>query len=156
MDNYTPNNVADWFLSRINTEVGDTISHLKLQKLVYYSQAWYLTVFKKPLFNERIEAWAHGPVIPSIYERFKNVCKDCVINVNSIELSKANFSKEDEQLLSEIRAIYGEHSSGYLEELTHSELPWINARNGLPDYSASNNEITHEAMIDFYSKLNGK
>ena len=40
---------------------------MKLQKLIYYSQAWSLVWDEKPLFAERIEAWANGPVCPDLY-----------------------------------------------------------------------------------------
>lgn len=47
------------------------MTHMKLQRLVYYSQAWHLVWEDKPLFAERIEAWAGGPVIPVLYEALK-------------------------------------------------------------------------------------
>src|SRR4051794_30174218 len=40
---------------------------MKLQKLVYYSQVWSLVWDEKRLFEARIEAWANGPVAPSVY-----------------------------------------------------------------------------------------
>ena len=154
MSTHSANQVADWFLSRINTESGDTISPLKLQKLVYYAQAWHLTVFNTPLFDEKIEAWMHGPVAPSVYYRFQEVCRDCVIEIENIEIEKVDFSPESEQLLSEVYAIYGEHSASYLEALTHNETPWLSARNGLPEFVRCNNEITKESMKIFYSQMN--
>src|SRR5689334_14747494 len=63
--------VADFFLLQVDDLAGDTISNLKLQKLCYYAQAWSLALDGKPLFGERIEAWAHGPAIPALYGRFK-------------------------------------------------------------------------------------
>ncbi len=41
---------------------------MKLQKLVYYSQAWHLVWTEKPLFDNRIEAWANGPVVWELYD----------------------------------------------------------------------------------------
>ena len=45
------------------------ISNLKLQKLLYFTQAYYLafTDSHKPCFPERIEAWNFGPVVPEVY-----------------------------------------------------------------------------------------
>ena len=50
---FKANQIADWFLSRTDMQSGDTISHLKLQKLVYYVQAWHYTIFNEPLFEEK-------------------------------------------------------------------------------------------------------
>ena len=49
----------------------DSMSHKKLQKLCYYAQAWYVTIKNKPLFEDDIEAWVHGPVVPSLYSQYK-------------------------------------------------------------------------------------
>ena len=59
--------VAQFFIQQADVESGDMMTHLRLQKLVYYSQAWHLVLQKKKLFRDRIEAWAHGPVIPNLY-----------------------------------------------------------------------------------------
>ena len=64
--------VAKYFLSNVDEEAGDMVSNLKLQKLVYYAQRFHLAIFGKPLFNEEIEAWAHGGlVVPDLYHRYK-------------------------------------------------------------------------------------
>ena len=49
--------IADWFAGAIDREAGDSITHLKLQKLVYYAQAWFLALNDKPLFEEEMQAW---------------------------------------------------------------------------------------------------
>ncbi len=62
--------IADYFIWLANN-TGSFISNLKLQKLVYYAQAWYLAIHDQPLFNEEFEAWIHGPVIPVLYQKYK-------------------------------------------------------------------------------------
>ena len=62
--------VAKYFLSLSDDSSGDYISNLKLQKLLYYAQGFHLAIFNKPLFNEPIEAWAHGPVVGSSYRKY--------------------------------------------------------------------------------------
>ena len=145
---YTSKQIADWILSKINKEAGDTISPLKLQKLLYYCQAWHYTIFDKKLFDERIEAWAHGPVVPSQYKRFAFMrCYDpipAVFEPNS----------ETESLLNEVMEIYLEHTAGYLEQLTHKEMPWKKTRGNLEPYAASNKEITLDLMKEYYSMVN--
>ena len=54
----SPTDVANWFTCNIDREVGDSITHLKLQKLIYYAQAWSLALKGKTLFEEEIQAWA--------------------------------------------------------------------------------------------------
>src|SRR5689334_17203169 len=64
------NAIADWFIARSH-EAGDPITPLKLQKLVYYAQAWYVALYDKPLVRDEFQAWLHGPVSPRLYQRFK-------------------------------------------------------------------------------------
>ena len=59
--------VANYFLSLCDEDAGDLISNLKLQKLVYYAQGFHLAISGEPLFDEKIMAWEHGPVIPQLY-----------------------------------------------------------------------------------------
>src|SRR5579859_7908067 len=63
--------IADYIL-RFCQDHGDPISNLKLQKLLYYSQAWHLALYDKPLFEEDLEAWVHGPAVMSVYGSFKD------------------------------------------------------------------------------------
>jgi len=57
--------IADYFIYK-GKEENKPITNKKLQKLLYYSQAWYLVFNKKPLFKDKIEAWVHGPAIRTI------------------------------------------------------------------------------------------
>lgn len=143
------NDIADWFLCRVDREAGGAITHLKLQKLLYYAQAWYFTAYNKPLFREKIEAWQHGPVVREVFNRFRDSgwysldvpaegCKD--------------FGEEIESFLEEILSAYGRYDAKFLEDLTHIEDPWIEARGDLSPEQASNNEITLESMRNFYIK----
>ena len=59
----TAKDVAEYFLSRVDEDAGDSLSNLKIQKLAYYAQGYHLALHGTPLFNERIEAWQHGPRI---------------------------------------------------------------------------------------------
>lgn len=153
---HTANNIADFFISNVDAKSGDTISHLKLQKLVYYAQAWHFTLFGKPLFDEKIEAWKHGPVVRSIYSRFSSDNVYTPLNVQSIEIQPVEFEPHTLELLNDIMVVYGEHNASYLEDLTHSESPWIDARGSLPLYASCTNEITLESMRNYYSSLSGK
>src|SRR5438045_3498157 len=108
---YTPLDIANWFLAGIDREAGDVITHLKLQKLVYYAQAWSLALLNKPLFEEEIQAWTHGPVVPSLFEKFSDHNWDPIPSPEA----KPTFDEETEKLLTDILETYGEHSAKKLE-----------------------------------------
>lgn len=149
---YTPVQIANWFLANIDREAGDLITHLKLQKLVYYAQAWSLAIRGVPLFEEDVQAWAHGPVAPSVFRAFRGYGMDPIP-------APARTPKLDEdtvELLEEVLDVYGEHSAKKLEKLTHRERPWRDARGDLPDEASSSAIIPKEAMRTFYGKLRQK
>jgi uncharacterized phage-associated protein len=146
----TARTVADLILA-FAKERGVEMTNLKLQKILYYAQAWYLAVLDKPLFNERIEAWIHGPVIPPVFGDFK------CYRWNPIDYVPTNL-REDvgdprwpiSECVEEIMDGYGAFSGPELEALTHQEAPWKDARKGLPSDAPSTNIISHESMIEFY------
>jgi len=146
---YTPSQIADWFLCSADLDAGAGITHLKLQKLVYYAQVWSLAFFDRPLFEEDIEAWAFGPVVRSLFRRFKGSGWQ-----NLKKPAKCpTFDTQTEELLKEINRVYGCFDAKYLERLTHQEEPWKKARVGLAPEEASENIITKEEMKKFYKKL---
>ncbi len=147
---YSAQDVANWFLSRIDREAGDTISNLKLQKLLYYAQAWMLALYDRPLFRERIEAWMHGPVVPEMYRQYREHGWDA-LPMPQEDVPK--FDDDAENLLQEVLRVYGEHSAKALEELTHSEEPWQRTRGSLPLEARCNDEIPHDLMRDFYRRM---
>ena len=151
---YTVNKIADWFLSQVNSDAGDSITPLKLQKLVYYAQAWHYTLFDTPLFEEEIQAWAHGPAVHSLYRRFESYARFQAINISALEITPTVFEAHTNELLNEIQALYGEHSGDYLEKLTHSETPWIEARGQISPQARCTTPISLNSMKVFYSKLN--
>jgi len=144
----TANNVADYVLNVFHQH-GDCVTNLKMQKLVYYIQAWHLALTKKRLFKDRIEAWVHGPVIPVLYNRFKKYgFNDITENPEAPKLSQKATS-----LIDEVLTVYSGYSAYQLEKMTHNEKPWINAREGFSDDANCTNEISIKDMIDFYSSL---
>ncbi|MBD5387674.1 DUF4065 domain-containing protein [bacterium] len=153
---YLAKEIADWILSRFNTESGDTISPLKLQKLLYYCQAWHYTIFNEPLFEEDIQAWAHGPVVPSQYKRFANTLRNATIDLSIIDLNPPSLPHNSEELLIEVMDIYGEHTAYYLEQLTHKERPWYETRGDLPSYAASERVIPLSLMYEYYHSVNAQ
>jgi uncharacterized phage-associated protein len=142
--------IAEFFLQKANLS-GKPITNKKIQKLVYYAQAWSLVVNKKPLFKEKIEAWVHGPAIRSIYAKYKEFGFNPIKKEPDLALIK-KISTTDKKLLEQVWKLYGKYDSSYLEMLTHSEAPWQDARAGLEASENSEQEITQKSMKDFYSK----
>ncbi|HVS11504.1 MAG TPA: type II toxin-antitoxin system antitoxin SocA domain-containing protein [Planctomycetota bacterium] len=118
---------------------------LKLQKLVYYCQAWSLAWHGRPLFSERIQAWVHGPVVPELYQMTSG--RASVVAVGG---SAEALSSPARTTVLEVLDYYGKHSPAKLRRLTHDEAPWRDARGGIPDNCPSTNEITRESMRRFY------
>lgn len=147
--NYMATGIANWFLSHIERDAGDSITHLKLQKLLYYAQAWCIVLSGKSLFEDDFEAWSHGPVLPSIYHEYKHFGFEALPSCDCV----SNVQEAVENILDEVQRVYGEKSARYLEELTHHEAPWLEARNGLPLEVRCSNIISKENMLHFYSEM---
>lgn len=147
--NYKATDIANWFLCHIDRDAGDSITHLKLQKLLYYAQAWCMVLSGKSLFEDDFEAWSHGPVLPNIYNGYKRYGFEAL---PSCECGN-NIQEDVEGILAEVQRVYGEKSAKYLGELTHHEAPWIEARNGLPLEVRCSNIISKENMRRFYSEM---
>jgi uncharacterized phage-associated protein len=126
------------------------MSSMKLQKLVYYSQAWHLVWDDEPLFNERIEAWANGPVV---YELFDAHRGQFSLGTSWSRGDIKNLSNSQRETIDIVLNHYGKLTGQALSALTHDEAPWRDARQGLPDTARSNAEITPEAMLEFYGAL---
>jgi uncharacterized phage-associated protein len=136
--------VAEYILQKCRP-----MTAMKLQKLVYYCQAWSLVWDEKPLFPEKILAWANGPVV---YELFK--CHQGKYSVST--LGKGNLEKingPQEATISAVLEAYGDKTSQWLSDLAHLEEPWKTARKGLPDNLRGFNEITLDSMMEYYSGL---
>jgi uncharacterized phage-associated protein len=121
----------------------------KLQKLVYYAQAWSLVWDQRPLFNGRIEAWANGPVSPELYSQHRGQFVVTNIAVGNPDMLDATAIETVDAVLS----YYGGMHPQQLSDLTHAEAPWRDTRGELLPGIASTREITHEAMASYYEAL---
>jgi len=124
---------------------------MKLQKLVYYAQAWSLVWDEQPIFEEKIEAWANGPVVRELYDahrgRFR-VDQGVISNGDSRKLTEKEKSAIDVVL-----DYYGAKDSQWLSDLTHAEQPWKQSRKNCPPGTRSNHEITLASMAEYYSAV---
>lgn len=145
-----PNMVADFLLVE-SRERGEILTNLKLQKLLYYAQAWHLVLHGDPLFAEEFEAWVHGPVLPSQYFRFRDwEWRPILIDA---PCKPEGLSEAVEAHLSQIVDVFGSETAVALELMTHQEDPWKDARAGLAPHEPSNNIVSKEAMRTYYSSL---
>lgn len=121
---------------------------MKLEKLIYYSQAWSLVWDEKPLFDERVQAWANGPVVRELYDRHRGMFRMTSWNGNPDALTP-----EEKETVNSVLRFYGKLSSQQLSDLTHREAPWVEARKGLEIAERGNHEITHASMAEYYGSL---
>ncbi|MGE3988922.1 Panacea domain-containing protein [Pseudorhodoplanes sp.] len=125
------------------------ISTWKLQKLVYYSQAWHSVWSDQSLFDSRIEAWANGPVCPALYEQHKGR-----FTIDNVALGNVDSLTADEkESIDVVVNYYGKYNGQQLSDMTHSESPWQKARDGLSPNERGNEEITLESMVEYYTSL---
>lgn len=117
--------VAKYFLLIASSlDAGDTISNLKMQKMLYYAQGWHLAHFNTPLFDDEIEAWKHGPVVRSVYNEFKKYGKDA-ISFNELDSFNQNVINIDEQeFITFVFKRLSRFSAWELREQTHKEPPY--------------------------------
>ena len=146
------NQIADYFLLNVDRKSGEAITNLKIQKLAYYSQAWYLALNGVPLIGEEFEAWAHGPVAVSLYHRFSDYGYNA-IPATEVATETSAMEEPIVAYLDQVWARYGDLGAKALERLTHSESPWIEARKGCEPLERSNEIISKESMRDFYRTM---
>lgn len=124
---------------------------MKLQKLVYYCQAWSLVWDEKPLFREKIEAWANGPVVPALFDAHRGLFKVSSGLIRFGDPSRLNAAQKE--TIDAVLKHYGNKPSQWLSDLTHMEPPWREARKGLSEDERGHREITHAAMAEYYGSL---
>ncbi|SDP90516.1 Uncharacterized phage-associated protein [Mucilaginibacter sp. OK268] len=140
-----------------------SINHFKLQKLLYYIQAWHLVYFNGvSIFDEEPEAWVNGPVYRTIYDYLNknqahiNLKLDPKLKGDMDKFiqdsnEKLNLTKEQNEFLTSILNHYGLMSHEKLIFLTHKEAPWNIARQGLGDFEYSNQKISLKSMYQYYT-----
>ena len=118
---YDVKEIAKKIIAKTDTEHGDTISNLKLQKMLYYMQGFHLAFFGTPLFEEEIKAWQYGPVVPSVYEEYKRY------ESKAIDLPEGpviELTEDEEAVFDNVYDEYNQFSAVALMKMTHKESPW--------------------------------
>lgn len=137
--------VADYVLQKLGG-----MSAMKLQKLVYYSQAWALVWTERPLFWDEIQAWANGPVVPALYRKHRGHFR---IEKGFFGGETSRLSTDQRDVVDKVVDFYGPKDPQWLSNLTHLESPWKDARNGLLPGERGSKVITKESIIEYYSSL---
>ena len=129
--------MADWD----SANGGENLTNLKLQKLLYYEQGYHLAAFDTPLFNEKVEAWMYGPVVPDAYDYYQQYGA----NPLPVEDDVITLTDAEEDLFALVYDAYRDFSAIGLLNKTHNELPWASMK----QYGRGE-EITLNSMKAFF------
>jgi len=140
--------VAKYFLSLVDEDEGDFISNLKLQKLLYYAQGIHLAMFNEPLFDEPIEAWAHGPVVRKVYDEYAGYGANPIPRPSELNLKMLN--KNMRNFLNEVYSVFGQYDAWKLREMTHDEPPW---KDTYKEGQGQNEPISHVMMKNYFHQF---
>ncbi|WP_027368800.1 Panacea domain-containing protein [Desulfocurvibacter africanus] len=147
------NDACDYVIAKAS-EAGIGLNNLKLQKILYYCQAWHLAFGKGRLFDGHFQAWVHGPVSRTIYDRFA-LTKSLYSPLSSSDIREdfnaAAMSQEARELIDAVLNVYGQFTGDQLESMTHQEEPWKSARGDLPLHVRCENPIDEDVMAKFYA-----
>ncbi len=127
------------------------LTHMRLQKLLYYVQGWSLALRSRPAFFERIEAWAHGPVVKSVYPEFASFGDQPIPN-EDVPLPQGLLS-DDPEFINAVWEAYKGYSATSLRTMTHEERPWRDARGNCDPADRCDSEITQEALRTFFREV---
>lgn len=141
--------VAKYFITKAHDK-GVFINSSKLQKLCYYAQAWSLALNDSRLFENRFQAWVHGPMNPDLYHKYKNLGWNLIPNTT---FDESVFSQDELDLLEEVWDVYWRFDTIYLKHLSQSEEPWRLARGDIHDYEHSDETIEEKHMKNYYKSL---
>ncbi|MDR1236509.1 MAG: DUF4065 domain-containing protein [Holosporaceae bacterium] len=147
---YTAVDIAKYIILTAH-ENGDVITNLKLQKLLYYAQAWYMVHHGgKKLFSDNIEAWKFGPVVKDVYDLYKKFSRN-PIDEQVDEGDFARLNPEDRKFMDEFLGEFMDHSALSLVNMIHNEPPWKEAFDEEDPFCSS--IISTDSMYNYYSKL---
>lgn len=116
--------VANFFIELANDDPDEGMTNLRVNKLVYFAQGWSYARLGRPLFDDEIQAWDYGPVVPEVYNTFK-ACGRERIHAASGKFSAEIFTAEETELLLDVAREYGQYATSHLVSITHCQgSPW--------------------------------
>lgn len=150
---YSAEEVAKYLIYLGSQVVGDSheregVTNLKLQKLLYFAQAYYVSKIGRPLFADKIEAWEYGPVVPGVYQKYKSGKSAPII----LEKDESTLAPADKEILKKVWETFGGYSARRLVDIAHAHTPWKNAYSS----NSAKKEITVKSLADYYAPLLNK
>lgn len=140
INKYNASDIAKWFINEVHPEP------LKLQKLLYLAQGFSYAFNDCPLFDDEIEAWVHGPVVPSVYYEYREYTYNPI--VTNYQLTKID--KDTLNILNYVKDNFSKYDGKYLEKLTHKQEPWILSREGLDPDERSDKTIQKQNIANYF------
>ena len=138
--------IARYFLCRISD-----ITPLALQKLLYFAQAFYKAIFSQQLFPETCQAWRDGPVYPDIYYKYKEFGYNPIDKpTKDLDEDLSELTTRELSLLDAVIDVFGSYSGTVLSNITHNELPWLEARGSLLPEDRSTTVIKQETIESYF------
>jgi uncharacterized phage-associated protein len=150
----TINDTSDYVVLKLR-HGGVILNVLKLHKLMYYIQAWHLAFNRGPFFPGRFQAWVHGPVNRELYDRYKD-SKNMYSPVDLQDIQPGfnpsqTLADQERAHIDAVLEVYANFTGDQLEEMTHREEPWLQARAGVAPSARSENHLSEDVMQKFYS-----
>ncbi len=143
------NDVADWFINRVDRSAIETITLHDILNLVFFAQAWHLANTGRALFQDEIEAWALGPTVPSVFARFENMSATSIPQIETQRVIKG----QKLEILEGVAGEYDGYKTRKLRELACvDDGPWAQQRMGLAPEAASDRIIAKSEMKKFYGQ----
>ncbi len=138
-----------------------SMSHLKLQKLLFYCDAYCLAYFGDELITDKFEAWVHGPVSRNVYNSLRDksiLYSDVAYSDIGIDVDAefGQLTSEQQEILTNVLEELSKWSGTELENATHHETPWIVARGSCGEADICHNTISKLLTKEFYAKEQGR
>lgn len=137
-------------------ESNNPITHLQVQKLVYFCHAWMLGLYHEPMLLQPIQAWRYGPVLPELYESLRRYGREPIrrpIDLPSIRVEENEYDDRQESIIRQVLDVYGHLSGVQLSTITHAKgTPWHQV------WSASKRSviISDNVIEDYYAQQAAK
>jgi uncharacterized phage-associated protein len=136
--------VSECLLQIADSGVQNDMTNMKLQKLLYYCQGTFLSLYNKKLFKEKILKWQYGPVVKEAYNHYRINGHGIITPKNNINI-KETLNEDQLSVLEDVYNFFGQYSAIKLMNLTHNESPWLNTE--------INDEIELKEIKSFFDTI---
>ncbi|MCI9020296.1 MAG: DUF4065 domain-containing protein [Eubacterium sp.] len=142
---------VNWFLAQSSDDT--PITHLALQKLLYFTQSWSMVLSGEEFFDDDCQAWAHGAVYPKVYFFFKQFKYRPLPKVEKAP----EFENNNLKILNAVKSYYYDiYTAKALEKICHREKPYIDARKGCAEGKSCNTIIDKKSIFSYYKDISQK